>query len=332
MAALSGIALAALVLHIAIGSGNSGQPFLFRMSPFEVIRHLLSGPGGVEDPHHFIVWQLRLPRALACLLVGGLLGSVGSAFQALFRNPLAEPYIVGVSSGSAAGGALALVLGLGGWASGLGVMAFAFLGGAGSLALVLALAGRRGRTDVQTLLLAGVVIGAMLASVLSLILYAAGMDSNQILRWMLGSTTPMHWNRVAVLAGVLLIGLTVLIPQGKRLNALAVSDETAQRLGVDIRKLKATVLAIGTGMTAAAVGSVGIIGFLGLVAPHIARRVLGVDWRLSMAGAGAVGATLLLFADVLAQRLLPGGEIPVGVVTAILGAPFLLALMRRQEG
>jgi len=328
---LWGIALVALILHVAIGSGNAGQPFLFRMNPVEVVRHLFAGPG-LDDSHNHIIWQLRLPRALACLLVGGLLGSVGSAFQAIFRNPLAEPYIVGVSSGSAAGGALALVLGLGAWASGLGVMAFAFMGGVGSLALVLGLAGRRGRTDVQTLLLAGVVIGAMLASVLSLILYSAGMDSNQILRWMLGSTTPMHWNKVAVLAGAFLIGQAILIPQGKRLNTLAMSEETAQRLGVDTKKLKATVLMAGTGMTAVAVGSVGIIGFLGLVAPHIARRILGVDWRLSLAGAGAAGATLLLFADVLAQRVLAGGEIPVGVVTAILGAPFLLALIRRQDG
>lgn len=301
------------------------------MNPIEVLRFLAMGPNAAtSDAHHHIIWQIRLPRALACLLVGGLLGMVGAAFQALFRNPLAEPYIVGVSSGAAAGGALALVLGFGAWASGLGILVFAFLGGAGSLALVLGLAGRRGRTDVQTLLLSGVVIGAMLASVLSLILFSAGMDANQILRWLLGSATPMHWNRVVVLVAALVGGAALLIPQGKRLNSLAMSEETAQRLGVDTRRLKGTVLIVGTAMTAVAVGTVGVIGFLGLVAPHISRRLLGVDWRWSMAGAGAIGATLLVLADVLAQRLLPGGELPVGVITAILGAPFLLVLMRKE--
>lgn len=326
------VAFGALIIHLAAGSSEPGQPFLLRMSPMDVLQHLFAGPdGGADaDPFHHIVWQIRLPRALACVFVGALLGSVGSAFQALFRNPLAEPYIVGVSSGAAAGGAMALVLGLGAWAFGMGILFFAFLGGAGSLMLVLAIAGRRGRTDVHTLLLSGVVVGAMLASVLSLILYSAGADANQILRWMLGSATPMHWNRVAVLAIVFLAGALVLFPQGKRLNALAVSDETAQRLGVDTKKLKRSVLTAGTAMTAVAVGSVGVIGFLGLVAPHIARRILGIDWRWSMSGAAICGAAILVLADVLAQRVLPGGEVPVGVITAILGAPFLLVLLRRE--
>lgn len=321
------LALGAVLLHVALGSSDPDNPFRIHKSIGEVIREILAGP---NDPGSAIVWRIRLPRALACALVGAILGMVGSAFQALFRNPLAEPYIVGVSSGAAVGGATALMLGFGGWFGGLGLMACAFAGGAGSLALVLSLAGRRGRTDVQILLLSGVVIGAMLSAVLTLLLYSAGMDANQILHWMLGMATPMFWNKVAILAVAVVLGAAVLAPQGRKLNALAMNEETAQRLGIDAGRLKATILLTGTAMAAIAVGSVGVIGFLGLVAPHIARRLLGIDWRWSLLGAGAIGAGLLALSDILAQRVIPGAEIPVGIVTAILGAPFLLVLMRRE--
>jgi iron complex transport system permease protein len=332
---LSGLwlaALAAFVLYLGVGSADAGEPWKLRVAPGEVLRELLAGDRGPQaSAENLIVWQIRLPRALACLLVGAILGLVGSAFQALFRNPLAEPYIVGVSSGAAVGGAAALVLGVAGAFYGLGLMAFAVAAGALSLTLVLALAGRRGATDVQTLLLAGVVVGAMLAAVLALLLFGAGLDANQLLRWLLGSTTPMYWNRIAILAAALAAGLAILLPQAKRLNALAMGEETAQRLGVNAARLKRTLLLTGTGMAAVTVGSVGVIGFLGLVAPHLSRTLLGVDWRWSMLGAGALGAGLLLVSDVLAQRILGGAELPVGVVTAVIGAPFLLALLRRQE-
>lgn len=324
-------AVVALILHIAVGSSDEGRPFWeVRLSPVEVVQQVLAGDTGA-DGQNLIVWRIRLPRALACFLVGAMLGIVGSAFQALFRNPLAEPYIVGVSSGAAVGGALALLLGLSAWAGGLGIMAFAFAGAAASLSLVLAIAGRRGKTDVSVLLLSGVVVGSLLSAILMIVLFAAGQDSNQILRWLMGSASPMYWNKVAILAAVLLLGAAILIPQSKKLNALAMSEETAQRLGVDTARLKLILLFTGTAMAAVTVGSVGVIGFLGLVAPHIARTLLGVDWRWSLIGAGAIGAILLLLSDVLAQRLVAGGELPVGVITAILGAPFLLVLMRRAE-
>jgi iron complex transport system permease protein len=332
--ALLGLAaLAVLVLHIAVGSSESGRPFWeLRLSPATVVQEIFSGDRGVgASAANAIVWKIRLLRGLACLLAGAILGMVGAAFQALFRNPLAEPYIVGVSSGSAVGGALAVVLGIGAWAGGLGLMACAFAGGAISLLVVLALAGRRGQTDAQFLLLAGVVVGALLSAVLSLTLYAGGQDTNRILAWLFGSATPMYWGKVGLLIAGLIVGALILIPQGKRLNALAISEETAQRLGVDAGRLKLTLLLAGTAMASISVGAVGVIGFLGLVAPHIARQILGVDWRISMIGAAGIGSVVLLLSDILAQRVLPGAELPVGIVTAILGAPFLLVLMRRSE-
>ena len=318
------VSLLAFLVHVGLGST------LF-ISPVKVLHELLRGDSGGSDTLNNVVWRVRLPRALGCVLVGGLLGTVGSAFQALFRNPLAEPYIVGVSSGAAVGGALAFVLGFSGALGGMGIMGAAFVTGLLSLALVFAMASRRGVVQVQTLLLSGVVVGALLSAVLSLILLAAGQDTNQVLRWLLGSTTPMFWNRIAAMSAVMLVGGVVMLLQTKSLNAFAISEETAQRLGVDTSALKSVVLVTGTAMTAAAVGSAGIIGFLGLVAPHIARRLLGVDWRWSLPGSAVLGAGLLLAADVVAQRAIPNTELPVGVVTALLGAPFLLVLLRRRD-
>lgn len=314
----------AVILHVALG-GSVRIPFS------ELLSHLTSGDLGPDHPENSIVWKLRLPRALGCLFAGAILGIVGAAFQSLFRNPLAEPYVIGVSSGAAVGGTLAIVLGLGAWAAGLGVIAFAFVGGIGSLLLVMGMARLQGGVDVVRLLLSGVVIGAMMSAAMTLILMLSGHDTNQIMRWLLGSTTPMFWNRVATLAAVCLLGAVAIYPASRQLNAMALDDFLAERLGVSRPRLIALILGVGTAMTAVCVGSVGIIGFLGLVAPHIARRVVGPDLRRSLPIAGLVGSGLLLTSDILAQRIYPGMELPIGAVTAVLGAPILLVLLRGQD-
>jgi iron complex transport system permease protein len=320
---LAGVIAACLVVHIKVGSHVNA-------TPKQVLDELLKGDTG-EGGFNLVVWQFRLPRALGCALIGALLGAVGSAFQALFRNPLAEPYIVGVSSGAAAGGTAALVLGFAAMWSGLGLLAAAFAGGLLALALVFAIAGRRGLIDVKTLLLAGVVISSMLSALLSMILILGGKDTNVILRWLLGSTDNLLWNQVWIMLATLLVGGAVLLMQTKKLNAFAVSEQSAQQLGIDTERLKLVVLGAGAAMTAVAVGTAGMIGFLGLVAPHIARRLLGVDWRWSLAGSALLGSALLLAADIIAQRVLgEGRELQVGIVTSLIGAPFLLVLLRRS--
>jgi iron complex transport system permease protein len=320
-----------LVFLVHLGVGSSAW-----YTPGDVIRELVRGPG-FSEPANTIVWQIRLPRATACVLVGGILGLVGSAFQAQLRNPLADPYIVGVSSGAAVGGAAAFVLGLAGWFGGLGVTVFGFFTGLLSLWLVYSLAKHRGVVDVTSLLLAGVVIGSLLSAVLSLLLIASGKDQTVVLAWLLGSISPSFWAENALLAVALLAGAVILARESRRLNVFALGEDTAQRLGVDTVRLTRVVLITGTAMTAAAVGAVGIVGFLGLVAPHIARRLMGVDWRRSMTGAMIVGMLLLTGSDLIAQRLIPGLlnmpglELPVGIVTALLGAPSLLILLKRSK-
>lgn len=325
---LSAIAAAAFLVHLAVGSTEAGDPFALRIPPAEVLREIVS-PGRPEELANNIVWNLRLPRAIACLLVGAILGIVGSAFQALFRNPLAEPYIVGASSGAAVGGAAAVVAGFSMAWGGAAMTLAAFGTSMASLGLVMAIARVRGRLDPQRLLLAGVVSSSMLSALVACVLLGAGEDSNQVLRWLLGSATPMFWDRLPLLAIALAGGGGLLISQSKRLNAFAMGEEAARRLGVPTDRLKPIILATGTAMTAIAVGTVGVIGFLGMVAPHIARRMVGVDWRLSLPAAGLAGAALLLVADIIAQRAVPGAELPVGVVTALVGAPALLSLLRK---
>lgn len=302
----------AVLIHLMVGTMS--------VAPNDIFRGLLG-----RGDSTFIVWQLRLPRATEAVLVGAMLGAVGSAFQALFRNPLADPYVVGVSSGAAVGGAIAHLLALGI----LMPMVFATFGGLGALLLVMTLAARHGKIETNTLLLAGVVTGSLLSAVLSLVLLMAGQDTNQVLRWLLGSITPAYWSKAALLLPFCVIGVAWLTIFGRDLNALSQGEVTAERLGVDVRKARWRVLILGSAMVGASVGAVGIIGFLGLVAPHLARRLVGVDWRVSLPASALLGAGILVLADLLAQRVMKGAELPVGIVTALIGAPFLLGLLRR---
>jgi len=305
--------------------------------PWEVVAEIFRGHLPTEHATRInnVVWSIRLPRAVECILVGGILGLVGSAFQAQLRNPLAEPYIVGVSSGAAIGGAVAMLLGIDAWLGGLGAAGCGFVTGMISLAIVYGLASRRGVVEVTTLLLAGVVVGSLMSSLLSLCLLLAGQDTNKVLQWLLGNMGTANMEKNGLMMVVLVSGAIVLIRQTRLLNAFAMGEDAALRMGVDVGRLRAVVLIVGTAMTATAVGAVGIIGFLGLVAPHISRRLLGVDWRFSLIGSGLIGSTLLIFADLLGQRVgsIFGsvvGDIPVGIVTAIIGAPSLLILIRKR--
>lgn len=298
------------------------------MPPSAILAALTAGPGA-QGADSLVVWEIRLPRAASAALAGALLALVGSAFQGLFRNPLAEPYIIGVSSGAAFGGTIALLAGLGGVAWGLGLPFFGFAGGIASLLLVLSLS-QWGRTGIESILIAGVVIGSMLSALLSIVLIMSGQDANQVLRWLLGSVTPASWPKTGLMALVLAAVLPVLLVSSPRLNAVAISEDASARAGINVKRIRWTILLAGTFGAAGAVGATGVIPFLGLAGPHIARRIVGEDQRLLMPASLILGAALLLAADLLAQRVVPGGELPVGALTAVLGAPVLLVLLRAR--
>jgi iron complex transport system permease protein len=322
--------LTVLLFLVYVGIGSYAW-----LTPGQVAHEILRGPV-YDGATNNIVWAIRLPRGLYCVFVGGILGVVGSVFQAQLRNRLAEPYVIGVSSGAAVGGALALVLGWGTALAGFGMCALGFVTGMLSLALVIFLARRGGVVERGTLLLAGVLVGAFLSAILTTILLGAGQDTNRLLYWLMGSMSPAHLPQAGILAGTLVIGFSILMTQSKRLNALAFGEATALRLGVDVPRLTRIVLVTGTAMVSVTVGTVGIIGFLGLVAPHVARRIIGIDWRWSLPTSMLCGSILLTIADLIAQRGLPmvthelGLEPPVGLVTALVGAPVLLVLLKKR--
>lgn len=317
---LACFALILLLVFLAWGGTYSFAPTAF----FDA----LFAKQNADPMTRHILWSLRIPRAIGDLLIGAILGSVGAAFQAYFRNPLAEPYIVGVSSGAGLLGTILIVLGLGGAVSGLALMGAGAIGGVLGLILVLALVGSRKRLNIQNLLLAGVVIGTMLASLMTLLMLLSGKDTNQIMRWLLGSTTPMFWPKIWTLLILLVGGVALLMSHARALNAYQFSDGLARRVGVDPVKSARLVLGTGTVMVGATVGAAGIIGFIGLVAPHICRKLFGSDSRWLIPYSALLGGGLLILADFIGIKVGQGMELPVGAVTAILGTPFLLLLLK----
>lgn len=313
--------LVAFMARLLIGTGGT-------YSLSEVWRSLFTGGEWTSDDD--IIRNIRLVRALAAVLVGFALGTAGSALQSLFRNPLADPYVAGVSSGAAVGGALAFVTGFTVFSSQFGMVLASFAGGGFALILVMALATHRRALVPERLLLSGVMVGALLAAILSFVLLAAGQDTRMVLNWLLGSLSSVSQASLLPLLVGIAVGVPVLLIQAKRLNVLAIGADAARRSGVNVGGLAISVLLATTLMVSITVGVAGIIGFLGLAAPHIARRLVGVDWRSSLMASGFIGSVLLCLADLAAQMTISATEVPVGIVTALVGAPFLLILLRRD--
>jgi iron complex transport system permease protein len=290
----------------------------------------LTGNAEVDPSLVAIVRDLRLPRVILAGLVGAALGVAGVAYQALFRNPLADPYVVGASNGAALGAVLMIVLGGSLTAPGVGpASAGAFVGALGAVALVY-LVGAAGRMPPVALLLAGAAVSTMFGGVVWLLLALADQDLSRIVAWLMGGLSGRGWPTLGSIAVPLLLGVGLLWASARILDALCVGEESARALGLRVGSASALLLAGASLATAAAVAVGGVIGFVGLVAPHCARRLVGgAHVRLLPAG-GLVGAILLLVADGLARSAAPPLELPVGVVTAVLGGPFFLIVLRRQ--
>ncbi len=269
-----------------------------------------------------ILLEVRLPRALLAGAVGACLATAGVAFQALLRNPLADPYVVGASSGAALGAALAILLGL---TAVLPLAAFA--GAVAAMAFIVRLARIGGTLPVDTFLLAGVVVGSFLWSLVSFLLTLAHQDMPRIVFWLMGSLADARWSQLPMILPYLALGLGGLFLASLTLNLLTLGEEAAIPLGLPAERAKLWVLLGATLLTAAAVSVSGLIGFLGLIVPHLCRGLVGPDHRLLLPAAALGGASFLMLCDTLARTLLPGQELPVGVITALLGAPFFFWLL-----
>jgi iron complex transport system permease protein len=296
------------------------------------LRQVLDAAGGHGDPTLVaIVRRLRLPRALLAALVGGSLAAAGATFQALLRNPLAEPYVMGISGGAAVGAVFAIAA-LGSAASGGVVGACALAGALLAVALVFRIAAVAGRAlDTRVLLLAGVVAGAFFNACILLALTFADADAfRSAIFWMMGSFSAASWRSIGLLAAVMLPALALLAALARALNLLAVGEETAAYLGTRVERVK--LLAYGTAslLTAAAVAASGVIGFVGLVVPHVVRLLWGADHRFLLPASVLLGAAFVVLADTLARTVAAPTELPVGVVTAFVGVPFFIYLLRRR--
>lgn len=298
------------------------------LSPAEVLAGLRgAGPEATVD----IVLGIRLPRLALAALLGGGLAVAGATFQALLRNPLAEPYILGISGGAAVGAVAVLALGLtalGSWSLPLA----AFAGALVAIVLVFRVAISTGRAlDVRVLLLAGVVVGAFFGAIISLILSVSDARTvRSAVLWMMGTLYGARWQDVLVVSVYTLPMVVLLAGMSRSLNALSVGEETALYLGTDVERTKRIAFGAASLITAAGVAAAGVIGFVGLVVPHALRLVIGSDHRRLLPMSFLVGAAFLALADTTAQAVLAPLEIPIGVVTAIVGVPIFLVLLRRS--
>jgi iron complex transport system permease protein len=321
LASLTLLLVAAFALSIRVGSVTLD---------LRAVLTALAGRGDAATGS--IIRELRLPRAVAAALVGAALAVSGATFQALLRNALAEPYVLGVSGGAALGAVAAIVLG-GLTASPTSISGAAFLGAAASIALVLRVAAGVGPTlDTRVLLLAGVVVGAFANAGIFLILSIADVAAfRSATGWMMGSLSGSTWTGAATLAAYLLPTLVLLLALARPLNALAIGEDTAAYLGVSVERTKWLAFGAASLLAAAAVAAAGIIGFVGLIVPHAVRLAWGSDHRLLLPASALLGATFVLVTDTAARTVVAPTELPLGAVTAIVGVPLFVALLRRRR-
>jgi iron complex transport system permease protein len=324
-AVLAGLlALLALTVLGALVVGPSA------LAPGEALHALLdpeaSGPGAD------IVRRIRLPRIGAAALVGGCLASAGVLFQALLRNPLADPFVLGISGGAALGGVAVLALGSTLGVSQAAVAPAAFAGALGATALLFAIAGLRGRLAPTTLLLTGVVFNAIASAAIVFLASLAGLtEGTSIFLWLIGNLSGARPLSLALLTALFAAGLACALPLARSLDLLALGEENAAQLGVAVERTKRVLLLATALMVGAAVSVSGLVGFVGLIVPHALRLTLGPDHRLLLPAAAIGGGAFLVACDALSRTLLPGRELPVGAITALAGGPLFLALLRRQN-
>ncbi|MFG2288433.1 FecCD family ABC transporter permease [Streptomyces sp. NPDC048595] len=324
-----GLALAAaLTAAVSLGATDIAPAHVW-----SVVLRRLGGASPRPGTDDLIVWQLRVPRALLAALVGAGLGLVGTATQALVRNPLADPYLLGISNGASLGAVAAIVLGASaGGVLGLGLSAAAFTGALGAFALVWWMARRGGGFSPLRLVLAGVGIGQFLSGFTSYLVLQAGdeQQTRSVLFWLMGSLSGATWSVLWPPAVAVAAGLLALQARARPMNALVMGDETAAGVGVDVTRLRRELFVVTSLLTGVLVAVSGAIAFVGLMVPHLCRMVVGGDHRRLLPLSALTGALLLVVVDIVCRTAMDTQELPVGVVTAMIGAPALLFILDRR--
>ncbi|GAA1299156.1 iron ABC transporter permease [Streptomyces sanglieri] len=325
---LTAALLVSMVLAVGIGAVNVPAGDVWT-----VLVHHATGRGAVDDiALDQIVWQFRTPRVVLAAVVGAGLAVAGAVLQTLVSNPLADPTVLGFSHGASLGAVLVITLG-GAGLGGLGVSGAAFVGALLAGLLVFALGQRRGRLAPTRLVLAGVAVGYVLLSATSFVqLRATPTELRGVMFWMLGSVSGARWSQLPTVTAVVAIGTALLASFGRRLNALLAGDESATSLGVDVHRTRAVLLVVAALLTGTVIAVAGGIGFVGLMIPHLVRLALGADHRRLLPLSALLGAVYLVLVDLLSRTVNRPNELPLGILTALLGAPFFLWLLRRNKG
>jgi iron complex transport system permease protein len=317
---------ALLVVALVVSAAAGILVGAVAIAPGDVLAALL----GAENTNGTIIRELRLPRVIGAALVGGALAASGALLQGMLRNPLADPFVTGTSAGASLGAVLAVALGL----EPVIVPLAAFAGALGAIILVWRLARLGGRTTVLTVLLAGVVLTSFAGALVTFILVSSdrlALRLRAVLGWLQGGISVISWSELAVVAVVVAIGVIAAVVLAPRVDAYAFGEETAAALGIDLDRTTTAVLATTALLTGAAVAIAGLIGFVGLVIPHAMRFLLGATHRRLIIASIPAGAIALVLADLGARTALAPAELPVGVITGIVGAPFFLALLVRSR-
>ncbi|AIS51515.1 ABC-type Fe3+-siderophore transport system, permease component [Thermoanaerobacter kivui] len=283
--------------------------------------------GGGNETSRTIILNLRLPRAIESAIVGMGLSVVGTFFQGLLRNPMADPYVLGISSGAAFGATIAIILGLGIF----GLSFMAFVTSLMTVFFVYTISRTGTRVSMTTMLLAGIAISAFMSAIISLMMLLNHDEFSRIVFWTMGGFSLINWNHVAYSTPVILIGSFVMYVFSRDVNAILTGEEVAEHLGVNTELVKKIILVTGSLVTATAVSVGGIIGFVGLIVPHISRLIVGPDNRILVPFSAISGAIFLTFADLLARVILKPMEIPIGIITAAFGGPFFLYLLIKSK-
>lgn len=322
---LSVVLVIAAILSLGVGAVT--------ISPGRILQILLADRGNsLASTEMTIIWELRLPRLLLACFVGAGLGTAGAGYQGLFRNPLADPFVIGASSGAALGATLAIVNGWQGSILGLAcIPAASLIGSLGAVAIVYSVASVGRQIPILSLLLAGVAISSLLGAVVSLLMFLHEEKLMTIFGWLMGSLSGRGWATLWSTAPLILIGSSILWLRSRALDALTFGEESAASLGLNLSRLRRTIVLSASLITAASVAGGGIIGFVGLIAPHMARSLVGARHAMVIPMSGVLGALLLLLADDFARTIVAPAELPVGVVTALLGSPFFLFLLKTRQ-
>ncbi|MBV6286348.1 FecCD family ABC transporter permease [Pseudomonas aegrilactucae] len=327
--ALAGLLLVSCVLSLGFGSAPVPVNVVWQVLLFKVFGIAPETPAWTAGQEH-IVWLIRVPRMLLGALVGGGLALIGAVLQAVTRNPLADPHLLGVTSGATLGAVL-VVLHVGELIGVLTLPLAAFVGALCSMLLVLAIASRHGRLDSDRLLLCGVAVAFVMMALANLLLFLGDhRASSAVMFWMLGGLGLARWELLAVPAASVLLGLVLLLGMARALNALMAGEQTAVTLGLNARSVRLMAFLICSLLTGVLVAISGSIGFVGLMVPHIARRLVGAEHRRLLPVSLLLGSLFLIWVDVAARTLIAPEDLPIGIATAAIGGLFFIGMMRRR--